>query len=60
VIDLQTSRNPNVVYTDVDCSDENGRANHNLSRELAVRHNDTDTVDDNLEEELDLNTPPEH
>ena len=60
MVDLQTSRNPNVEHADVDCSDEYGREDHDLSREFAVRNNDTDTVDDDLKEELDLDTPPEN
>jgi hypothetical protein len=59
VAGLKTRRNPNVEDTDVDCGDENGSGNHNLSRVLAIRHNDTDTVDDDLQQQLDLDTPPE-
>jgi len=50
VADLKTRWDPNVEDTDVDCGDENGSSNHDLPRVLAIRHNDTDTVDDDLQQ----------
>jgi hypothetical protein len=57
---LQAGRYPNVEHADVDQSDNNGCTNHDVPRPLTVWDNNTDTVDDNLKKQLDLNTPPEH
>jgi hypothetical protein len=58
--DLQSSRNPDVEHADVDGSHEYRRSNHDPPRQLAIRHNDADTVDDDLQQQLDLDTPPEY
>ena len=59
MIDLQAGRYPNVEHTDVDCCDERGRRNHNHSSTSPIRYDDANTVNDDLQQELDLDTPPE-
>lgn len=50
VVDLETRWDPDIEDTDVDCGDENGSGNHDVPRALSIRHNDTDTVDDDLQQ----------
>ena len=59
VIDLQTCRDPDIEDTDVDHRNKNGSGDHDMSRTFTVWDNDTDTVDNDLEQQLNLDTPPE-
>lgn len=59
MINLQAGRYPDVEYTDVNCRDERGRRNHDHSSTFSIRHDDANTVNDDLQQELDLDTPPE-
>jgi hypothetical protein len=58
-VNLKPRWYPDVEDTDVDNSDENCSANHDPSRTPSIRHDDTDTVNDDLQKQLNLNTPPE-
>jgi hypothetical protein len=57
--DLQARGNPDEEDADVDGSDEDGGRDHDVARASAVGYDDADAVDDDLEEELDLDAPPE-
>ena len=57
--DLQAGRYPNGEHTDIDCCDERGRPNHYHSSTLSVGNDDANTVDNDLQQQLDLDTPPE-
>ena len=59
VIDLQPCWYPDVEDTDIDCRNENRRTNHDGPGSPSIRYDDADTIDDDLEQELDLDTPPE-
>lgn len=59
VADLETRWYPDGEDTEVDSSNEHGSGNHDLPRAPAVGDNDTDTVDDDLQQQLNLDTPPE-
>jgi hypothetical protein len=59
VVDLEARWDPDVEDTNVDRSNENGSGYHDLPRAPAVRHNDTDTIDDDLQQQLNLYAPPE-
>lgn len=48
--DLKTCRYPYVENTKIDCSDKHSGRDHNLSRVSAVGYNDTDTIDDDLQQ----------
>jgi hypothetical protein len=56
---LQARWYPNVKDADIDRGDENRSGNHDRPRSSAIRYNDTDTVDDDLQQKLNLNTPKE-
>jgi hypothetical protein len=58
-IDLQPCWYPDIEDTDVDNCDKNRSTDHDQSRTPPVRDDDTDSVDDDLQEELNLDTPPE-
>ena len=55
---MQTCWNPNVEHTDVDGCHKYRSNNHDHFRAPAVGYDDANPVDDDLEKELDLNTPP--
>jgi hypothetical protein len=57
---LQAGRDPNVEDADVDCCDEDGGGDHDIAGAFAIWNDNADSVDDDLEEQLDLNTPPEY
>jgi hypothetical protein len=59
VVRLQSSGDPYAIYRDVDGGDKGGSANHDHLRASSVRNNNSDTIDDNLQQKLHLDTPPE-
>lgn len=60
VANLQTSGDPDVEDADVDGRNEYCRADHDVERAPTVGNDDTDTINDDLEKQLYLDTPPKH
>jgi hypothetical protein len=57
MVDLHAGWNPNVEHTDVDRSHQGRNDNHDQSGMTAIRYDETDSVDDDLKQQLDLDTP---
>lgn len=60
MIDLQAGWNPDVEHTDVYCRDHSCGGNHDHLRAMSIWYDEANSVDDDLEEKLDLNTPAKY
>lgn len=59
MIYLQPRRYPDIENADVDRSNKDSGPDHDPFRVSSIRHDDPNTIDDDLQKELDLNTPTE-
>ena len=57
--DLKTRWYPDIEHSDVDNSDEHSCCNHDTSWMFTIGDDDPNSVDDDLQQQLNLDTPPE-
>lgn len=60
VRDLESRWNPNTIDRYVDCSNEHGDRDLQVSCPLSVKHENTDAINDDLQQELYLKRPQSH